>query len=487
MESTFNQIITKISEFSKEDLLDYCYNILDEQNEHKPIWFIFSLMKWTYLYAGHKIPSKILTWEDISEILKLIEQLNDEHILQFFKEKKIDKVFYTLFSQQFYLQKAVNFEKFATQLKLFVTLPGKYNINDSFKSRTGLSIIDFLTILQFTWIFISDKNKDRTKRFNGYLLEDYFTLSLALIGPHKHNKFLELLVVSPQIAKNRIENFNNGVRKEQLQTIEMTFFTMYPFQFHNENFRLSHLSVLNHTVNYFIYDFLKAMDPLFTTEFGYRFEKYIEQGIREIGCKYKNESQIKKMLAPNSKVVDFLLEDCNIFIECKAIELQPFPSANPTDDLLYNSLKDSLFKAYFKQLLNVSSKLSPDKVNWAIIITYKEFFWGDFTELYNLGKEKFKIDTQDASTLLPENVFLMDIYTWDRTVQIVKDKKVTLLDILQKVKQTNSNPLTKKQLFRMHLEEYDSKQLDLSYLYDELKQIRNRFLPQNLFIKNACP
>ena len=150
--------------------------------------------------------------------------------------------------------------------------------------------------------------------------------------------------------------------------------------------------------------------------------------------------------------------------------MQAISMVNPTEEILYNSMKGSILKAYFKQLLNVSKQISPNEENWGIILTYKELFWSRFTNLYELGKDKFD-NSSDFMIMPPENVFLIDIYTWDRIVQIVKDKKATLLEILQKAKLNNSNDETAKALFSMHLDEYNLERFDLSFLKDELKSL----------------
>jgi len=78
MEITFTYIRNRIREHSKQELLHACYNILDDKKDEikKPIWFVFLLMKWTYLYGGEKYPSKPLTQKKLSNILKSITDFN---------------------------------------------------------------------------------------------------------------------------------------------------------------------------------------------------------------------------------------------------------------------------------------------------------------------------------------------------------------------------------------------------------------------------
>jgi hypothetical protein len=472
MEIGFSYIRNRISEHKKDDLLEYCFSVLEsKKNEHFPIWYIFILMKWTYVYGDNKYPPKVLNPQRFNRIYNAISNFNQGHISSFIKEKKIDKAFQILYNQQFYLQKTVYKEIYATQLKLFSTLNSKYDIEESFKTKTGFSILDFLFIEQIVWLYINIKELKQTGLyFDGYLDEKFLNIVAELTSVHKVKCFLTLLTLNPLNASESITSFRHKINKEDLQTMEMSFFTMYPFQIHKGKIKLVHEAIYKHTVNYYIYDFLKSNDPKFTTEFGYRLEKYIALGLDELDLSYKTENQLKKLLPEKSNLVDFFIQAENIFIESKATELQAYPYVNPTDELLYNSLKSSIFKAYFEQLSPVSKQLSPEKENWGIIITYKEMFWSKFSNLFQIGKSKYE-NANDTAHLPPENVYIIDIYTWDKMIQIVKDKKATLSEILAVAKENNSKSETSKQLFNMHLDIYDLKVMNLHYLQNELKSM----------------
>lgn len=467
----FKYIRNRISEYQKDDLLEYCYNLLDnKKDEIFPIWYIFILMKWTLIYGGKKYPSKQLTPDKFNRLYNSISNFNQDHISNFLKKKQIDKAFQILYNQQFYLQKTVYKEIFATQLKLFSGIKGKYDIDKSFKEKTGFSILDFLFIEQIVWLYINIKElKDPKLFFDGFLDDHFLNLVAEMTSVKNVQFYLRLLTLNPSNATESISSYKHKINKEDLQTMEMSFFTMFPFTIYKNRIKLVHSAVFKHSVNYYIYDFLKSNDNAFTTEFGYRLEKYIEFGLKELEITYKTETQLKKVLPKKSNLTDFLIVDENIFIESKATELQAHPYVNPTDELIYNSLKTSLFKAYFKQLVPVSKTLRPDKVNWGIIITYKELFWSNFSKLFEIGKDKYG-ENENFNHLPPENVFIIDIYTWDKMIQIVKDKKATLLEILQTAKLNNSKTETSKQLFNMHLDTYNLGKMNLDYLQQEIKE-----------------
>mgnify|MGYP000630978822 CR=1 FL=1 len=473
MKIKFKKIQRLISNYRKDDIFNFCIAALDrnKDNIQFPIWYIFSLMKWTYLFGGKRTSPKRLTQNKFKKISNLILDFNQEHITQFIKED-INKGFQILHNQQFYLQRSIYKEIYATQISIFVTTGKKYDINQSFKEKTGLSIIDFLYISQIVWLYSNtDELNENEFKFDGYFYNDFWEILKKVKSEDKINSFLKLLTLNNKDAEKAISTFKYRMRDKNLQTMEKSFFIMFPFIIHKNQTRLIHKKLLPYVISYYIYDFLKSNDDKFTTELGYRLEKYVSLGLNELNFNYQTENDLKKRLKKGSKLVDFYIETENIFIEVKASEIQPYPSVNPKDNLIFNSLKTSIFKAYFQQLLEVSKQISPNKENWGIIITFKEYFWSRFSDLYEIGKSKYP-NLTSIDHLPPENVFIIDIYTWNKIIQIVKDKKATLSQILKKVKKNNSNKLTSKQIFEMHLDDYNLTGFHLDYLENELNEMK---------------
>src|SRR5690606_38807819 len=73
------------------------------------------------------------------------------------------------------------------------------------------------------------------------------------------------------------------------------------------------------------------------------------------------------------------------------------------------------------------------------------------------------------------NVFIIDLYTWDNLIRIVKSGQATLLEILKLAKNNNIKPETTKLLFHMHLEDYHSdSDVELSFLSSEKESLNIR-------------
>lgn len=468
---TFNYIRNQIRQYSKDALIDRCYLEIDG-NEDKPTatWQIFTMLKWTFLHAGTNYPSKPLTEQAFAKIYKATYKLDEEYVGSFIRPGDFKLYFQILFSQQFYLQRKVMKETFAVQLKLYTKLSHKFDIGKLFMDKTGLSIEDMLFFLQTIWVIINANKLSGSIYYLGFLERDHVQSLVHFRGEEKVTKFLKLLMIDPDNAEEKIKNAPYGLNKDELQSFERTFFTIYPLQLYKKSrIKVVHPAVMAHTMNHYIYDFLKR-EPNFPEEFGYRLEKYIALGLKEINVNFIPEVELKKRLPAHSKLVDFALDDDKILIECKAIELSPSTSVIPTVGLLYSGLKDSVIKAYVKQMLTVAPQLRnpTNEEFFGIILTYKEMYWSKFVDLYEVVKDQIT-EEHDTKILPPSNVFIIDLLTWDKIIQIVKDGKATLREILQKAKQNNSDPITSKLLFSMHLDEYELKQFNLGYLAPELK------------------
>jgi len=473
MKYTFKYISNRIGEYPKDDMLEMCLNTLNTQTEKRfPHFYVLTLIKWTILHGGKKYPAKRLTPENFAKIFNMVASFNEGHISGFLKEKQIGKAFQIIHNQQFYLQKHVSLSLFPTQLKLFGSTEGKYDISQAFLSKTGLNVYDFVYLGQLFWMtFNANKLGVELFSFNGYIDNNLVQLMLEAVPEAKLRKFIKLLLLHPHNAESAIESYRHRLKNPDFQTLEMSFLTLHPFMFLKNHVRLIHPSLFDYTMNYFIYDFLKANDDNFTTEFGNRLERYVGLGLKEIGAKFETEGQLRRRLKESKNQVDYWLPNDDIYIEVKATEMQAYPSVNPTDELIYNSLKSSIFKAYFKQIVPVSKELNPYDENWGIIVTFKEFFYGTMAALANTTNN-FNENNDSIDHIPPVNVFIIDLYTWDNLIRIVKSGQSTLLDILKLAKNNNTKPETSKLLFYMHLESFQlDSDVQMSFLSSEKSRL----------------
>lgn len=463
----FNYIRHKLQKYRKDNILDYCFGFLLKFRNQKDfaIWDVFLLMKWTYLYAEKDFPYKELNGDEFQKILNYIPQLLDSHFDTYLKNDDIIQFLQIHCIQQFYLRTQVFREITASQYKLFIVLKHKQDLERIFENKTKISIEDFLNISLTILLYTDSNGYDGT-------LEPVKKVLVELFGSKTVENFISLLSIDRNTAMDKIHSYTRNINDHNLQPLEQSFLTKFPFQSHRSKIRIAHRSLVSYFVNYYIHDFLKTEHKLFGEEFGKRFEKYIEFGIKEMNMHYKDENDLKRQLPPNSKVPDFLITDINIYIECKAIELQPYTSANPTDIRLRNALKESIYKAYLKQLAPSAHKLSPRAENFAFILTYKELYWR-VKDLIKFIPEN-DLPKNEMLSLPPDNVFIIDIHTWHRIIQLVKDKKIDLLEVMKRAKSENANPTTSKLLFEMSLPD-ETLKYNFTFLEHEIKQLNKPF------------
>lgn len=452
-----------------------------DKNYRIPIWHLLLLLKWNYEFHPKKYKAKAATLSDLVKLMKQMDELEMSNRLFNFKDSpNIQKSFTMMAHQQFVYQNFVHWDTFARQLILFYELKHKYDINESFKSLTGIELNVFIKISFVVWLFIfKSKETDYANEIRfireGYLSSDDYRYLLKLFRKRDIDNFINLLSLSENNIDKVLDTDTRVLKSYNLQTFEQSIFTRRPFLIFQNKYYVPHKNVLKHNFTHFIYEYLKANDQEFTTEFGMRMEKYVKLGLDEVGLNYLTEKQLRDKLDNKGNLVDFVIDN-NILIEIKAIEMKPYSSANPDDKVLADEFRKNLVKAYAKQMVNVASELYEKESLYGIIITYKKLFLGNSEDIWEqfLKDETLKIRQEEELKVLPyKNLFFIDIVSWDTLIQIVKNKKFNLIEILNKVREVDSNPKTKKFSFSMHLEDnFEFEKFDLKYLLKIYKSMK---------------
>ncbi|MCD8416125.1 hypothetical protein G1J88_11880 [Tenacibaculum dicentrarchi] len=480
----FKQIRNKLRTFSLESVSSEIITLLHWTEKNKkyrlPIWHLLLLLKWNYEFVPKKIKTKNATKEDIQKLLKQIEILEISNCLFTFNGKPhIQKPFIIMAHQQFIYQNEVFWDTFARQHILFCELKSKYRIDDSFKNLTKIDLNIFIKISFTIWLFtfksLNPKYKCHLHFFNqGFLSEKDYNFLVELFNKKDINNYLKLLSFEEKETKNILENDNRILKDYNSQPFEQSIFTRRPYLKFQDKLTLPHKDILKHNFTHFIYEYLKNNDTNFTTEFGLRMEKYVKIGLDETNIDYITEKELEKKIGLHNNLVDFVV-DKNILIEVKAIEIKPFASVNPKDEILANEFRKNLVKAYAKQMINVANKLGASENYYGIIITYKKLFLGNSKDIWEqfLKEETLKIREEKELNILPyENLFFIDITSWDLLIEIIKSKKYSLIQILNKIKETDSNHKTRKFNFSMHLEQdFNFEKVNTNYLLESYKKL----------------
>lgn len=472
-------IVKKIKSYDRAHLLNNLFYTLKqidlrEENNH-PLWHYLLLIKWTFLYGNDK-GKKILSREKFISLLKYVEKFEKKSLDPYVKNHEWDKFFQIIGYQQFYLQQEVHWSDFARQLKLFgASLKSKYDIEKSFNELSGLKLFDFIFFMHIVWMFTLANRMKKGVIYTGYIGEEIHEMMKDIFNlKEEFDNFLVLLTLNKTNVGKSITQFKTGIKKPNLQSFEMSFFTQLPFVLNTKNkYEIVHRNIFNYCCNYFLYDYLKTNDDKFTEEFGRRFEKYVELGLKESGVNYFSERDLIKNLGKEEKIVDYIVDN-QVLIECKGIEPKPLSSVIPDDKIVYNAFKDSIFKAYLKQMLNVVKLHETlDDPIYGIIICYKDFYLSSLDDFAGILSEKIKaiciMNGWEVNPLPPENVFVISVVNWDIIVEYIKEKRVTLPDLLKEA--VSKNKKEKHKWFLGLLKEYGSAKANLSYLEFENKKL----------------
>jgi hypothetical protein len=474
-----NSIIRKIEALTYISLVSRLLNILkdmEKQDGPSRFWHPLILLKWSIEFAETNPSAREATRTDIVQLLEMVDKLEMTHnAFNLRTNERVSHTFTILSYQQFLYQDKASWDAFARQDILFNKLRSKYDIAPSFYKMTNINLSVFIRFLHILYIIIF-LYEDKKSGYKGYLNKDLILFLISLYGADEVHSILKLFTIERASIKQVIAEDARQSKDYNLQSFEVSIFTRKPIFFHNGIPIIPHKDVLNHTMNHFVYDYMKNKDNEFCTELGARMEKYMKLGLIETGLSYQTENELEKLLGKGKKLVDFLVEEI-VLVEAKAIELKPSTGINPSAYLLGSELKQNIVKAYAHQMLSVANSLTTSSIKYGIIVTYKELYLGDSQDIWEqfleLGtKAVLGEDTGQLLALPVENLFFMDLSTWDLLMSVIKKEKISLIDLLEKVKNTNANPKTKKFLFEMHLHEYKPYPVDLDFLnkaYEEIK------------------
>ena len=146
-------------------------------------------------FAGENYPPKEATRQDVIKLISSLEQLELSHpTFDLKRNGRLIKTFTILAFQQFQYQRRVWFDTFARQLTLFTELKHTYDIDNSFRDKTGLTITEFLKTLNVFWISVL--NSELTKiHYSGFVTEDHISVMHSYLGQEKTDLLIDLLTV----------------------------------------------------------------------------------------------------------------------------------------------------------------------------------------------------------------------------------------------------------------------------------------------------
>jgi hypothetical protein len=473
----FNEIKSAIRLYSRSSIVSHVLEKLNHiqrtKNFRFPAWKLLTLIKWAYLHTSDDNNKQKITWEKLEQIEKLIETFETEFDRLSFKEgATVKRSFRIMAYQQFSLQEGFINAYINRQIVLFRMLTSSFDIETKFKELTQMDLGSFINQCYFTYLYLHMSKANGSVMDDGILGEDFEAYYYKQFSASELRQFLHLLTAKKPADFDGVHKMTD----ERLQLFENDLFLIRPFLRFKGKYRLPFRPLYNLTMKHFLYTYLREVMPGFAEEFGNRLERYLELGMKETGMQYSGEGVLKKSYSL-TKVADYWIKP-NVLVECKATELKPRSGILRDPDTMARDLNSSIIKAY-KQLLATANAINPKIEWWGIIVTYREMYLGfgvdAWEEFMSEEMEQFNKESKIELKLLPpENLFIIPIDDWDLIVQVVKDGKATLQEILAKARERNETDSIFERPFMINqvLDKYFSiEQYNLSYLNEAHKTI----------------
>lgn len=428
-------------------------------------WTLATFFEWAYLFSDNNALKLDANETDMHRICNNIFQLMDEHPLADFNIHNPRKFFRVLAYQQFSFQENQILLNLSHQYFLFNAENEGTLFQKKFKQSSGLSVKQFVKLLYKCWTWINAKG------FDSMLPASHQTHLLKEL-----NHFMNILTLKHENGKTELDAYirNRNIKTVELQSFIPNFFVMKPFIEFNRKVSLLHINLFQRTIKEFLFRFLKTLqESTIKRNFDNRFENYIELGLKEIGLDYKRDDVLKNKLN-SEKECDYFIDNF-LYVECKAIEIKQFAQINPKDEILLNNLED-VIKAY-QQIIATAHRHNQNEEKFGVIVTFFPFYFSDGTDIWNeFLKESIETFLKKHSYNLlipPENLFFIDLVSWDLLINVLKEKKITIKQIFSLAKENNSKDkdADKKFEFKMHLEPFLNDKINLLYVNEFFKNI----------------
>lgn len=461
--SEFKKVRNQFRKYNSYDLiggaLEYIntpYKDKIEMIERHP-WLTLLLIKWVLLDRNYPNAKGIpVRNKDVHRLLQLTYELVDK--LRMPNEYEHHSLFFrNMAFQQIVYQTDFSYSHLSRQAILFSSLDKNHYIYKSFKNKTGLEIQEYLDLS------LATISRFLNSQYN-FMPEGWLSSISKKYSNKMVSNFLPLLSKDINEIRNNISNKDNGKRYAS-EHYELTPFIDYPLIKVKNKYLLTNKNILFRHFEYFIYDTMRKINAeKFMYKFGEIFERYIEKSIIHSEVNYVTENDIKEALGNAGNQIDFIIQDndANIFIDAKAVEMNSQGKTTHLSKILRDKTKKTILKA-IKQSHDVIRKIEDSenckipsrKNNYLLVITFKELYLGNGSTYYEVvAKDKLDeiyADYKEYTCIPPENMYFITIDDFDIMVDMLKNKVLTLSEIIAKARENDTKSVSRKFEFRMHL------------------------------------
>lgn len=428
----------------------------------KQPWLIMLFIKWTFL---DPLVNSLLKRPSISqhELLELLQKVLDLTETGSLPDEYDDvRLFFRAMAyQQFFHQTESGLIDIARQELLFSKVPENHYFKTRFLSGTGVSIQDFLR-LSFAVLA-------STKQSGPVLPRDTLFGLCPVFTPMAVDAYLRAISVEIGDLHRILEEMDKDGRHPN-EYLQQTPFLKFPLIKVNSEYWSVSPHVLERSLGHFIYDYLKRADvDGFNNAFGKSFEKYVGGWLSKSGLQTANERELNLVLPGQGKVVDFIVAngDSNVLIDAKGVEMAQRGMVAFQRGDVRRATQTSLIKA-FEQGHEVAARIASiggdhpvirqRSSTYLLAVTYKELYIGNGVTLAavvgDAVLEKIRSKYAEQHLIPVENIYFLTIHEFEELMCLVTNKKIGLVEALEKAKQADSERITQKFNFELHIHEW---------------------------------
>ncbi|HAR41269.1 MAG TPA: hypothetical protein DCS07_01335 [Bdellovibrionales bacterium] len=431
-------------------------------------WELLLLTRWAYVFCESSYPhSKVATEYDLNRLINKVKVLSEQQGPNLIKSSNaLAKFMRTLAFQQFWHQETDLAGHLGRQVHLFSRLTDRNGrtVESVFQNKTGLTCLDFLTLALTAWMRFLPNH---SLQFIDY---SWFQPIDSLCSKEKVEAFFNLLSAS----RLEIKTYLRSLKEQPLeyQLLEASPLRRYPFlRIDNKHFVYSPF-LIQDLASYFVYDFLKIgnLESGVLGSFGDVFEKYIQLGLDHSNAVFIPEGGLRQLLGRQHRVVDYVVpgEEGTLFIEAKGIEMRFLARLDPSDEVMRDSLEDSIIKGVVQGMIvaNRVIKNPPERLRnlrqpfFLLLVTYKELYLGSGSEAWSEFLEEAVLPHLRNSSITeppikPDHIFFISVKDYDRLIQAVGHDINRAFAILKAIIILSKEPVSRKLVFGMYLDELD--------------------------------
>jgi hypothetical protein len=475
-----------------EEILLHCVTDLNrpdassmERMRHYRPWELLLLLKWAIIYGDHISPDRRhLKEPDFIKLVNLLFQFGadirtpDQYnsVLLFLRNMAF---------QQFWLQERARSANLARQSILFRKLPPNHSLQVTFADKAGLSVDQFILLANVLLTGFL------THRKEPFVTEQFFSPISKHMGVDAVRSFLALLSKDFNSLRLYLEQPEMSRLGKAYEIYEQTPLRRYPLLLLNHRYYTYSPIVLFHGLQSFVFDILRESNPSgFMDHFGPIFEKYIKRGLEHAHLNFVSESELRTVLPRQNKVVDFFFTDggTNIILEAKGIEMPPIGMITHLPDVIRDRTKTSIIKAieqaheswaHFHHMTAVGKLPVQSDVPFLLVVTFKDLYVGNGSDFVSSVATDLppslaaRFSPEDI--IHPERMYFLSIEDFDFLVEAAR-RGTSISSILHAAVKADSDPKTKRFVFRQHVREAVSSIGIPDYLEREFAEIMDRII-----------